>query len=168
MLNVFCLALMTQLQAEPVFIPEHVDRLVKSRLLQQLQLQHPEIQAQFGESTCTEKSVYFYTGEALIILPSNTGQWPTRAEFNLTEILDGRKLNFPTLIKPERGAPLSDSTATHNATSAQTVAEVTSPTRKWMPWVVGALGLVAGVTWLAKRGNNPNPPSGAPLRLKNF
>lgn len=156
MLSILCLAFVSSLSSTPVFVPEHVERIVKARLLQQLALARTDIEFQFNDSGCPNKVHYHFTGESLVTLGAEHSLWPARLELNLTEILEGKKFDFAFLHLAGEGPPKPVATLSQSDEPRK---------RKWLPWLIAAVGIGAGAYLLQGRGGGERPGDGG-LRLQ--
>lgn len=150
-----CLSFVATLSSTPVFVPEHVERVVKARLQQQLKESRADIDFRFNDATCPHQVRYHFSAESLVTLGGDETFWPAHLELNLTELIDGKKFDFAFLKM-----------AKESAVPAATLSAGETKKHKWLPWLIAAVGIGAGAYMLHGRGGGESRPDGA-LRLQH-
>lgn len=161
MVSMLCLSFIATLSSTPVFVPEHVERVVKARLQQQLKESRADIDFRFNDSTCPHQVRYHFSGESLVTLGGDETFWPARLELNLTELIDGKKFDFAFLKMAKESAALVAPVPTSTILTAGDTKK-----NKWLPWLIAAVGIGAGAYMLHSRGGGESRPDGA-LRLQH-
>ncbi len=162
MLNALCFSFAALLHSASSTLPSHVDHLVKKRILQQLSLSDAPLEYRFDDDSCAEKGEYFYSGDS-IVLSSTSTHWPSRFEISLTDILDGKKINF-SLEQKNRTVTQE---ARHNFSTDPSLALASESSRKWWLLSLGVAGIVVG-GFIISRSGSPSTVTARPLRLRTF
>ncbi len=123
--------------------PTHIQDLLKKKILYQIKQQNPDLQFYFDEATCNVLGSYDYVNESVEI-SSNDKSLALSLSYN--DILEGRKLELSQLsqaIEAKNNVLLAG--ATQNSFDASASDSPTgSQLKRWLPWVVGAVGLSLG------------------------
>lgn len=142
-----CFALLlAQNAVEDSAPPAHIQDLLKKRILFQLKQQKPDLQFFFDESTCDVIGSYEYSNETISISSNDKSM---QLYFSYTDILAGKKLELDPIQQAiETRANIV--AAVHapvlaNALSGERDSRSAGATvKKWLPWVLGAVGLSLG------------------------
>lgn len=76
--------------------PQNVQSLVKDRIKSQYEIQNPGLKLDFDTSDCKTQGEYSF-GMQTISLESNSFNWQGKKIFQIGDILDGVKLEFPII-----------------------------------------------------------------------
>ena len=135
-------------------VPVNVDTLVKKRFTQQAQIQNIDMEFE-NPARCARNGSYFYSGPSFVIETSAGGENRERAAFNISDLIEGRKIELPEWLLVNALPAAAPSPSNDN------------PKESSLSWT--AIGLVAagivvgGIVWAAQNhgGASPQSPSAA-------
>jgi hypothetical protein len=90
-----CLSFMPKLAIDPIFVPMEVRKIIKNRIEAQYKSQFPNRDLRFDDSSCSDTGSYEFRNQSLTLIASHEF-WQGSQEYQLNNILDGIKLEFPT------------------------------------------------------------------------
>jgi hypothetical protein len=155
-MKTLCLALfLSQHSPKEALPPEHIQDLVKKRILYQHQQAAPQAKLHFDKDECQNIGSYTYMDEE-VLLHSNDNSMELRYSF--VDLIEGRKLEVSPLVSltnthankkldlEPNAQTIIQSTLLERHTSLESPKESESSYnyKKWLPYVVGAVGLSLG------------------------
>lgn len=93
MINSLCLAFLSVTGQAPMHLPAQVITQTQATVRKQFAEQHPGVEIKFDAQDCPLHGTYQYTTEALV-MESSAELWSGRREYSLSDLLDGKKLEF--------------------------------------------------------------------------
>ena len=98
MISSLCLTFVASSVVAPA-VPVQVRQLAQSRLREQFHANHPDMQLSFDDADCTNRGQYTYTNDSLR-LSAEHALWPGTREYGLSDLIEGRKIDFPLMDAP--------------------------------------------------------------------
>jgi len=92
---IMCLSFLPKIAIDPVHIPLEVRKILKNRIEMQYEKQFANRDVQFDDTKCTDQGTYEFKNQSIVLTAAHEF-WQGSQEFNLNNILDGVKLDFPT------------------------------------------------------------------------
>ncbi|MBS1984422.1 MAG: hypothetical protein JST16_09625 [Bdellovibrionales bacterium] len=145
MITSVCLAFLSTTGHAPAHLPAQVVAQTQATVRKQFTEQHPDVEIKFDAPDCPLHGTYEYTTETLV-LESSADLWPGRREYSLTDLLDGKKLEFSA-------APLG--TAPRDPLATWKAEESTRPLARFAAGSVAG-ALVGGLGGLALSPDEAN------------
>lgn len=144
-MKTLCFALiLSQNAKEELAPPTHIQELLKKRILYQIKQQNQKRAFYFDEATCDVVGTYDYTGEAVEI-SSTDKKLDLKLPYN--DILEGKQLEISglsTLIDTRENIVVAASSENSFKESSRPSTTTGAQVKRWLPWVVGAIGLSLG------------------------
>ena len=152
--TLLCLCFIQSFAGQNAHIPEQVDQLVKSRIVQQIKARRPEIESTFEKSNCQNQSNYYYTSDSLV-LEGHNELWDGKMETSITDIIDGKSLDFhPLKTIPSATAQVAEIPSSNVSSSK-------SSYKKWLPLIAVTAGVIVGA-FIVNRNSSSDQSSSSP------
>ncbi len=148
-MKITCISFILAAQLNQNTPPNHVQEIVQSRIKVQFENSNPDLDLKWNDHSCVYQGSYFYSEDA-VELRADHAYWVGQAQYDLSILLDGRKISFKKYI------PARFEEAIY---SAPNPVVKTSISRKYAKWVnISSWLILSGVgVWFATNQNKKKP-----------
>lgn len=160
--TIICLAFLQMTGTTRLHIPQHIDSMIKTKIIHQFQSHYAKAELKFDNEACPNKGHYWYSANGFV-MEANHEHWNGRLENTVSDILDGQKIPFvqnvigPLSQEPSPNA-LETVLAAHTEHQAEQKISQRKENTKWIAWTLASAAVVTGGYFLYKNMNSKSTP----------
>lgn len=98
--SLLCIAFFA-LNTAKTSVPQSVQKIAKERLQNQFQNTHEGFEVHFDDAHCQQRGTYEFKNDSLSLNSEESPLWTERREYALSDLIEGRKLDFPIASEPK-------------------------------------------------------------------